>query len=177
VSKPKRPSRPQANAIPKKRILVFTEGLATEPIYLTYLHRLHRERISIVIDPRHGSPLTLVESAVAERKHLQREERRGRGTGYDEYWCVFDVDEHLGLNAALELASSNGVSIALSNPCIELWFVLHSADQTAHIDRHEVQALNRQLQSDEQLRWTRCINATNHPREATRAPQSQRSSM
>jgi hypothetical protein len=145
VSKPKRPSRPQANTIPKKRILVFTEGAATEPIYLTHLHRLHRERISVVIDARHGSPLTLVGSAVAERKHLQREERRGRGAGYDEYWCVFDVDEHPGLDAALELAGNNGVSVALSNPCIELWFVLHSVDQTAHVHRHEAQAMNRRL--------------------------------
>ena len=43
------------------------------------------------------------------------------------------------------MAKANGISVALSNPCIELWFVLHSADQTAFIDRYAAQSRNREL--------------------------------
>jgi transposase, IS30 family len=34
----------------KTPILVFTEGEATEPTYLTHLHRQHRQRLTMVID-------------------------------------------------------------------------------------------------------------------------------
>ena len=124
---------------------MFTEGEATETIYLTHLHRLHRQRITVVIDNRHGAPLTLVKHAADERRQRARDERRGRGAGFDEYWCVLDVDEHPKLDEALELARANGISVAVSNPCIELWFMLHSVEQTAHIDRHTAQARNREL--------------------------------
>lgn len=33
----------------------------------------------------------------------------------------------------------------ISNPCIELWFVLHFADQTAHIERGVAQRRSREL--------------------------------
>ena len=114
-------------------------------MYLTHLHRQHRQRLTMVIDDRHGAPLTLVQYAAESRRHWKREERRGRGAGFDEYWCVLDVDEHPNLDEALDMARANEISVALSNPCIELWFVLHSAEQTAFIDRHAVQARNREL--------------------------------
>jgi hypothetical protein len=114
-------------------------------MYLTHLHRQHRQRLAMVLDDRHGAPLTLVQHASNERRRWKREERRGRGASFDEYWCVLDVDEHPNLDEALDVARANEISVALSNPCIELWFVLHSADQTAFIDRHAVQARNREF--------------------------------
>ena len=86
-----------------------------------------------------------MQHAADARRRWKREERRGRGAGFDEYWCVLDVDEHPNLEEALDMARANEISVALSNPCIELWFVLHSADQTAFIDRHAAQARNREL--------------------------------
>jgi RloB-like protein len=133
------PRRTKSLSAPKKRILVFTEGEATEPIYLSYWYRLHRERVVVVIDERHGAPMTLVAAAIAERKHHLAETKRGRGTGFDEYWCIFDVDEHPQLDRALSLAHDNDINIALSNPCLELWFVLHAEPQTAFIGRDAIQ--------------------------------------
>jgi RloB-like protein len=139
------PHRTKSLSAPKKRLLVFTEGEATEPIYLNYWYRLHRERIVVVIDDRHGAPMTLVTAAVAERKHHLAETKRGRGTGFDEYWCVLDVDEHPQLDQALSLANDNGINVAVSNPCIELWFVLHAERHTAFVERDDIQRRSNAL--------------------------------
>lgn len=124
---------------------VFTEGIKTEPIYLTHWHRLYRDRVIVSIANDHGSPITLVKAAAPQRTHDLREARRGRGDAFDQYWCVFDVDAHPHLNEALLLAHQEAIEIAYSNPCIELWFLLHFQDQTAQIDRHTVQRLSRDL--------------------------------
>ena len=86
---------------------------------------MHRESVIVTIDDYHASPMQLVEEAAAKRVIDLRAAKRGQGAPYDEYWCVFDVDEHPYLNRALELARTSGISIALSNPCLELWFLLH----------------------------------------------------
>ena len=65
--------------------------------------------------------------------------RRGRGDAYSEYWCAFDIDEHPNVARALELAASSGVKVCVTNPCIELWFLLHFQDQNAAIHRHDAQ--------------------------------------
>ena len=36
-------------------------------------------------------------------------------------------------------ARDNGISLAISNPCFELWGLLHIQEQTAYIDRHRLQ--------------------------------------
>ena len=145
MSRPSRPTRRTAPTPPKRRILVFTEGQATEVIYLTHLYREHRERVAVIIDNRHGTPLTIVRHAAAERDRCLKDERRGRGTGYDTYWCVLDVDEHPDLAEARRLAQRHKINLAVSNPCIELWFVLHTEDQRAHIDRQHVQRRSAEL--------------------------------
>lgn len=89
--------------------------------------------------------MTLVTAAVAERKHHLAETKRGRGTGFDEYWCVLDVDEHPQLDQALSLANDNAINVALSNPCIELWFALHREDQTAFVKRDDIQRRSKAL--------------------------------
>ena len=100
---------------------------------------------AVVIDTRHGTPLTIVRHAVAEREKWLKDERRGRGTGYDSYWCVIDVDEHPDLAEALQVAQRHEINLAVSNPCIELWFVLHLEDQFAYIHRYEVQRRSAEL--------------------------------
>ncbi|MEV5198866.1 RloB family protein [Streptomyces sp. NPDC053720] len=58
-----------------------------------------------------------------------------RWTEYDEVWCVIDVEApvpHEGLTAALKLARQHGVEVALSNPCFELWLLLHFKDMSGY---------------------------------------------
>jgi hypothetical protein len=88
----------------------------------------------VEISDFHGTPMSLVEKAVEMKTKEAREERRGRGSAHEEYWCVFDVDTHPYLAEAMELARRHRINLAISNPCIELWFLLHFSDQTAYIE-------------------------------------------
>jgi hypothetical protein len=146
VSRARGEPRRRASANGKRRsLLVFTEGLRTEPGYLRHWHRLHRERAIVAIDPFHGQPLQLVEQAAARKAADLRVARRGHGAAYDEYWCVFDVDEHPHIVRALQLAEAREINIALSNPCVELWFVLHFQDQHASVHRADAQRTSADL--------------------------------
>lgn len=89
--------------------------------------------------------MSLVDKAVAAKKASERAERKGKGRAYDEVWCMFDVDEHPRLREAIEKASANGVHLAITNPCIELWFILHFEDQTAYLTRQAAQKKCEQL--------------------------------
>jgi hypothetical protein len=122
----------------KHQLLVFVEGEVTEDEYLTHYRKLHRRHTAVEIDPFHGGPLQLVQWAVKAKRAEERAAKR-RGRAHDEVWCVFDVDQHPNLEEAIALAVENDVNVAVSNPCLELWFLLHFSPQTAYIERHEAQ--------------------------------------
>lgn len=124
---------------------MFVEGLRTEETYLVDWHRRHRDRVRVTIDPYRGGPLQLVEQAVEAKRIEAYDARRGRGRPHDQIWCVFDRDEHPNFVEAIELASAHDIRLAISNPCLELWFLLHFEEQTAFIDRHQAQHLAESL--------------------------------
>jgi hypothetical protein len=122
----------------RPQLLIFSEGSKTESIYLTHWHRVYRESIIVhIADHKETSPYQIVERAVRRRADDLYEERHGRGSAYDEYWCIFDVDEHPRIPEALQLAESNSINIALSGPNIELWFLIHFQPQRAWIHRDD----------------------------------------
>lgn len=127
--------------VPRARILIICEGIKTEVGYFTELKRQERNSlVEIEVDPEGGVPKTLVERAAARKKEADRASRRQEDENlkFDEVWCVFDVDEHPHLPDAKQQARDNGIHLAISNPCFELWALLHFAEQTAYIHRHDV---------------------------------------
>jgi hypothetical protein len=59
---------------------------------------------------------------------------------------VFDVEwprNHPNLCEALDLAEANGVRIAVSNPCFELWLILHFVAHGGWLDNDEARRLRR----------------------------------
>jgi len=62
---------------------------------------------------------------------------------------MFDVDEHPRLNEVETMAGDNGVVLAVSSPCLELWFVIHFEDHEAHIERADAQRRSAQLLQSE----------------------------
>src|SRR5262249_6169262 len=127
----------------KRSLLVFVEGAVTEEQYLNHFRRLYRDQVTVSFGEPRGTPMALVKAAVAVKKEDERQAKRGRGRAYNEVWCVFDVDEHPYLPDAIALARDHGIRLAISNPCIELWFVLHFADQSAYIERGAAQTAAR----------------------------------
>lgn len=124
---------------------MFVEGARTEEDYLVHWHRLCRMRVNVRIDPFRGAPRQLIDRAAREKRQSDRDARRGRGRAYDEVWCMFDVDEHPALHEVETMAADNGIHLAVSSPCLELWFVLHFEDQTAHIERDVAQRRSAEL--------------------------------
>ena len=127
---PRRRTTPQRE---RRQILVFVEGARTEDGYLKHWGRRHRGQVIVNVHERHGTPLQLVDWAVSAQRREVYEARHGRGSPHDEIWCVFDQDEHPKVDEAIARAEQHGIQVALSNPCIELWFILHYEDQTGHI--------------------------------------------
>lgn len=134
------PRRRVSAAALRRELLVFVEGLQTEEMYLVDWHRRYRDQVRVTIDPYRAGPLQLVERAVEAQRAEAYDARRGRGRAHDQIWCVFDRDEHPNFESAVDLAARHGIRLAMSNPCIELWFLLHFEDQTGFIDRHNAQA-------------------------------------
>jgi hypothetical protein len=88
-------------------------------------------------------PRTLVAMATAARSRAIDEEAE-----IDEFWCVFDVEwprNHPGLKDTVEQARANDIKLAVSNPCFELWLILHFQDRAAWLDNNEARRLRRQL--------------------------------
>jgi hypothetical protein len=64
----------------------------------------------------------------------------------DEYWCVFDVEQplnHPDLLKAIDKARANGINLAVSNPCFELWLILHHQDCSTWLDNDAARRLRR----------------------------------
>jgi len=131
---------------PRPRILLVCEGEATERGYFEDMRReAHVRLIHLFVDRVHGVPKTLVRRAVELKRAAERDARRSGDINlrYDAVWCVFDVDEHPNMPEALQQAKDNGIKVAISNPCFELWLLLHFEDQRAFIDRAAAHAACR----------------------------------
>jgi hypothetical protein len=66
----------------------------------------------------------------------------------DEVWAVFDRDEHPRYAEAIRLSEDAGVKVGRSNPCFELWLILHVAEFDRPDDGHAVQRRLRELRPE-----------------------------
>jgi len=134
---------------PRKTLLIFCEGERTEPEYLNALKRqpaIHDvAAVDLRVETGHGGsvPKTLVSMAIEARRRAVDEEGE-----IDEFWCVFDVEwptNHPDLKDAVERARQGGIELAISNPCFELWLILHFQDHARWSDNDEARRRRRQL--------------------------------
>lgn len=115
--------RRPGNREPADRILIVCGGVVTEPGYFDGLRQFHRNpAIKVVIKKKPVDPASLVKYAVTLRDN--------DADSFDDVWCVVDVDE-FDLEPAVTLASTENISLAVSNPCFETWLVLHFTNHTA----------------------------------------------
>ncbi|GAB3913830.1 RloB family protein [Kibdelosporangium lantanae] len=132
---------------PRARFLLICEGEVTEPEYFAYVKEALRDHLLVIeISKTHGNPLQLVREAVARSRSAASKARKDRDDHlrYDQIWCVTDVDSHPQLSEAKMLAEKNGVHLAISNPCFELWPLLHIVDRRCQMTSREMQAELRQ---------------------------------
>lgn len=104
-----------------KIFVLVCEGGKTEPIYFKH-YRKHKTNLRIKIpNSRDTDPVNLVEFAKRQIEKYEINTKYG-----DRIWCVFDVDNNKAesIEKAISLAKPN-IKIILSNPCFEIWFLLH----------------------------------------------------
>lgn len=118
------------------RTIVVTEGEVTEPRYLRdFRYRFRIPAVEII--PAGGDPQKVVKRALAEMRRLGSNWQKGR----DTIWVMFDRDKHAQLKQAIANAKKKGIEVVVSNPCFELWCLLHYQDQEAFIEGKRCQEL------------------------------------
>ena len=171
MARSRRPSRGGPKQALRPQVIVVTEGEKTEPEYICAFARIHQAP-NVRVEKTGFTPQRVVKKAIELKKSL------GRGANV-QVWAVFDRDEHPQFKQALQFARQNGISVAVSNPCFEIWAVFHYQDHAAPIDRHECQRLLGQLcesynkDSGKLFRDTGVIR-TNHDAAVQRGKQSLR---
>jgi hypothetical protein len=94
--------------------------LRTERDYLDgFKQRFRTSAVTVRIRADGIAPEALVRVAAG-----YRDQRPGV---YDEVWCVVDMDE-FDIEAAVTRARRERVHLAVSNPCFELWLLLHHTE-------------------------------------------------
>lgn len=123
---------------PQKKLVVFCEGTVTEKKYIGGI-RSDLRAGWLEATPAGGNPLNIVECAIAETQSRRQIERLPRSV-HDQVWCMFDVEAptpHPNLREAMTLAENNGIQCAVSNPCFELWAILHDRYQRGYMTTAE----------------------------------------
>ena len=138
---------------PKRRFLLYCEGKNTEPAYFEAIKRACASTlIAVEVTPGVGVPYTIAERAVqrARAEGLIRGSRRSKDSfeENDQVWAVFDRDEHPRFDETIALCDRYGVLVGRSNPCFELWLILHERDHDRYEDRDEMQAILERLRPE-----------------------------
>lgn len=140
-------SRERATRPPGRKVIIACEGGKTEPGYFAEIRvskHLPRERI-VLVPPLGTDPLSVVDAALAEKAALKKARRWFAG---DSAWAVFDGDEHFqacpdNWNAARQKALHHEIELAVSNPCFELWLLLHFRQCSTELHRDKARRLLR----------------------------------
>lgn len=105
-------------------VFVLVEG-RTEEIYLSHLkvrgsnYTLHVERFD------GNQPMKMVKRCAARFKERGMSRKSG-----DRVFCVLDVDNNSvdDLRETMDYAKNHGIELIISNPCFEVFFLLHFQD-------------------------------------------------
>ncbi len=135
---------------PRKTILIFSEGERTEPEYLDALKRQPRVRdiapVDLRVETGHGGsvPMTLVSWRLMHAGRLSMKRLRSTNSG------AYSTSSGPGTIPACKTPSNRRARVASnsrspSNPCFELWLVLHFQDHSAWLDNDPARRLRRSL--------------------------------
>lgn len=122
-------SRQGKKRIPKRRFYLFCEGGKTEPEYFRAIKQRYRHSlIELVTVGAIGVPLTVATEAIKKKAEISRKIRGEEKSSFeknDEVWVVFDRDDHPHYRESIRRCIAKGVLVGRSDPCFELWLLLH----------------------------------------------------
>ncbi len=131
---------------------IVCEGKRTERGYFEEIRKsLRLPTVRVRVEHADATdPLSIVRAAIEYRQD-RKDERAW--TKEDTTWAVFDGDEHRDANPdrwndAIQIAQSKDIRLAVSNPCFELWYLLHYRSYTAKVTRQKAFRLLKSHISD-----------------------------
>lgn len=106
-------------------LLIGLEGRnKTEKGYFTGLSREQNQYIVKYSDKGDTDPISIMEMMKQEMKRLDFDPEEG-----DVAICMIDTDTDLSkqdqIDRAVTIGKHEGISLCLSNPCFEIWYLLH----------------------------------------------------
>lgn len=128
-------------------ILIVTEGEKSEPKYFAHFRtRQSNVEIRVVPNTRNGGK-TDYASLIRRAVKIGREDGLSQSLG-DSIWIVADGDvnyqtndavsrKNAALSEARQKAAKEALSLILSNPCFEVWYLLHLRYTTAHLPDYD----------------------------------------
>ena len=119
--------------------LIVCEGEKTEPNYFKALVQGRNSQVlTATIDGEGANTKSLIDIAIKKRDTSP--------IHFDVVWAVFDKDDFVDFNEAIEYAKSNGINVAWSNESFELWYYLHFQFLDTQVDRHQyIEMLTREI--------------------------------
>lgn len=146
----------------KHKILIICEGEKTEVNYFKEIRidkRISDKLVQIKNCSLGTNPKKVLECAIKESGY-----KRGKFENFDEVWIVIDRDEHHDFVETVLDAKIKNINVAHSNPCFELWLLLHFENQTAHIERQNViSKLSKHMSYAKNMNSTYAITKTKLP--------------
>lgn len=114
-----------------RMIIIATEGSLTEVSYFTQLNVaaiLSSNKFQIKVIPpenNRSSPNNILRSLTNFKREYQIK-------GVDELWMVIDRDRWTiqMLSNIISQCKQKGIGLCISNPCFEIWLILHYKDLT-----------------------------------------------
>lgn len=105
--------------------MLVVSGGHTEDVYFRGLARFQCNRsVALTLKTFPASPAQVVDYARRLADHHNDE--------FDEVWCVVDVDS-FDIHSGMSKAARQNAKLVVSNPCFELWLLLHFESLTSHV--------------------------------------------
>lgn len=138
---------------PKRRFIVYCEGGNTEPAYLDAFRRTFPEAlIEVEAVAAVGVAYTVAKAAAERAKTLGlspgSRKKKNSFEESDAVWAIFDRDEHPRYEEAIDICRRAKIGIGRSNPCFEVWLILHEADYDKSDGPDGVQAHLKKLRPE-----------------------------
>lgn len=113
---------PKANSF-----LIVTEGKRTEPLYFRGLVKKIENKIGGNIDVYEMPIIDINGEGCATNKLIEKTEQLVSQAKiiYQNIWVVFDKDDFLDFDEAVDLGEKRGYQVAWSNQSFEYWLYLH----------------------------------------------------
>ena len=123
----KRPIRKAGTFRDAKLIIIACEDAKATPTYLNGMVQKYRNpKIHVEVlkreSPSKSAPAHILDQLDTWSKTYQINVEQG-----DELWLVADTDRY-ELSDIVRQCQQKGIHTAISNPCVELWFLLHHQD-------------------------------------------------